>query len=122
MPLFLLILISVCSGVAGQISIKLGANSSLTESEAFNVIDTFHLILGSPWVLSGFLLYAFSAFCWVAVLRRADLSFAYAFVAIGYVLIAIVSRLVLGETIPTGRWFGLLVICFGILLVSRTGP
>jgi multidrug transporter EmrE-like cation transporter len=53
-------------------------------------------------------------------LTRLDLSLAYPFLALNFVLIAIVSRLFLGETIPGLRWAGIAVICSGILLIARS--
>ena len=49
-----------------------------------------------------------------------DLSLAYPFLALNFVLIAIASRLFLGEAIPALRWGGIAVICFGILLIARS--
>ena len=58
---------------------------------------------------------------WIAVLRRMDLSYAYPFLALNFVLIAWVSRVVLGEEIPWIRWAGIGAICIGILLIANGG-
>jgi drug/metabolite transporter (DMT)-like permease len=34
--------------------------------------------------------------------------------------VTVVSRLILGETVPALRWLGILVICSGIFLVARS--
>ena len=63
---------------------------------------------------------ACGALAWILVLRRMDLSYAYPFLALNFVLIALVSRFFLGETVPPMRWVGILIICGGILLVARS--
>jgi drug/metabolite transporter (DMT)-like permease len=57
---------------------------------------------------------------WIAVLARLELSLAYPFLALNFVLVALSSRLILGESVPALRWAGILVICLGILLVARS--
>jgi drug/metabolite transporter (DMT)-like permease len=72
-------------------------------------------------VLGGLLLYALGALAWIAVLRRMDLSYAYPFLALNFVLIALVSQFVLGETVPWIRWAGIAAIVAGILLIANSG-
>ena len=63
---------------------------------------------------------AMGALAWISVLSRLDLSLAYPFLALNFVLITLISRVFLGETVPTLRWLGILVIVGGILLVARS--
>ncbi len=123
LPVIWLIGFSVITSVAGQTTIKLGVEhpdaSSLGTSGALALIQ---FVLRSPLVLLGLFLYAISASAWIIVLSRVDLSYAYPFVALNFVLITIVSRLFLSETVPSLRWIGIGVICLGILLVARSGP
>jgi drug/metabolite transporter (DMT)-like permease len=79
------------------------------------------MILQSPLVLVGLVLYGIGSLAWIAVLARMDLSYAYPFLALNFILITLVSRLALGETIPTTRWIGIVVICLGIVLIARAG-
>jgi drug/metabolite transporter (DMT)-like permease len=78
------------------------------------------LILRSPLVLLGLGLYGIGALAWIVVLSRLDLSLAYPFLALNFVLIPLVSQFVFAETIPVARWMGIAVICVGILLVARS--
>ena len=57
------------------------------------------------------------------MLARLDLSVAYPFLALNFVLVTLSGRFLLGETVPSLRWLGILVIIAGILLVAKsTGP
>lgn len=115
-----LILLSVTSGVAGQTVLKLGVSQPGASDATANLISLITMIVRSPLVLLGLLLYGIGALAWIAVLARLDLSLAYPFLALNFVLVALVSRVVLGETIPPMRWIGILVICSGIVLAARS--
>jgi drug/metabolite transporter (DMT)-like permease len=71
-------------------------------------------------VLAGLALYGLGALAWIVVLSRLDLNVAYPFLALNFVLITIISRVVLSETVPELRWVGIAFICLGILLVARS--
>jgi drug/metabolite transporter (DMT)-like permease len=116
-----LILLSVASGVAGQTVIKLGVERPEAVANSAGPAGLLRTIVTSPLVLLGLFLYACGALAWIAVLRRMDLSYAYPFLALNFVLITLVSRFFLGEDVPLLRWAGIAVICVGILVVARSG-
>ena len=115
-----LILVSVTSGVAGQTALKLGLSQPGAAEGVNSLASLITTIFTSPLVLLGLGLYALGALAWIAVLSRMDLSLAYPFLALNFVLVALVSKFFLGETIPAMRWAGIAVICAGILLVARS--
>lgn len=117
LPALELIAVSVVTSVAGQTVIKLGLRQSVALSSPGAVIGA---VLDSPLVLLGLALYALGALAWIAVLSRVDLSYAYPFVALNMVLVTVVSRLLLHETVPALRWAGLLAVCVGVVLVARS--
>jgi len=57
---------------------------------------------------------------WLAVLYRMEVSKAFPFLSIGFVLVILISRYHLKETISKARWLGLGFICSGIVLISQT--
>ncbi len=115
-----LILLSVVSGVAGQTVIKLGVSQPGAADAADGFLSLITMITRSPLVLLGLVLYGVGALAWIAVLSRMDLSLAYPFLALNFVLVTLSSRFLLGETVPMMRWMGILVICAGIILVARS--
>lgn len=122
MSVWWLIALSVSAGVLGQITIKLGVGDNGFASTGEGGLLALGLqILTSPLILGGLLLYGIGAISWISVLGRMNLSHAYPFLALNFVLIAILSRLFLNEPIPMVRWVGMLVICVGIILVSQGG-
>ncbi len=115
-----LILLSIASGVAGQTAIKLGVSQPGATNATSNLLSLIILILRSPLILLGLALYGIGALAWIAVLSRLDLSLAYPFLALNFILVALVSTFGLGETMPLMRWVGILVLCVGILLVANS--
>ena len=113
-----LIGLSVLTSVAGQTVIKVGVSQPKTENTMAGLYGLLATILGSPLILCGLVLYGIGALTWIAVLARLNLSYAYPLLALNFVLIALASRLFLGEAIPMMRWFGIAVICAGILVVA----
>ncbi len=95
-----LILLSVTAGVAGQTAIKLGVSQPGASDAAGSLGGLVGMILGSPLVILGLGLYGLGALAWIAVLSRMDLSLAYPFLALNFVLVALVSRFYLGEYHP----------------------
>ena len=117
----LLILLSIAIAVGGQILLKIGMNR--LGSIALNSMDALgHLFLGvvkSPIVMTGLFLYLLSAAIWLVVLSAVDLSFAYPFIGITYILVLLVSKLILKEDVNPLRWIGAAIITVGVVVISR---
>jgi multidrug transporter EmrE-like cation transporter len=116
-----LILLSLVSGLAGQTSLKVGLTRAGGDASSDTLFSLVGLILRSPLVMGGLVFYALGAIAWIAVLRRMDLGYAYPFLALNFVLIALVSQWALGETMPPIRWLGIGAICVGIVLIANSG-
>lgn len=117
----LLILISISIAVGGQILLKIGMNR--IGNIAVNSMSALgHLFLGvikSPIVLVGLFMYVISAAIWLVVISAVDLSFAYPFIGLTYVLILIVSKFILKESVNPIRWAGAAIITIGVVVISR---
>jgi multidrug transporter EmrE-like cation transporter len=70
------------------------------------------------WI--GMLCYAASVCVWVAALSKAPVSTAYPMLSLGYVVVAAVSVLWLGESMAPAKVLGITLICAGVILVSRS--
>ncbi len=115
-----LIGLSISAGVLGQTTIKFGVNQPTNSGAAGGPLALVMTILTSPLILMGIGFYGLGALAWIAVLARMDLSYAYPFLALNFVLITIVSHLFLGESIPFSRWIGVIIICSGIIVIARS--
>lgn len=80
------------------------------------VLVVFHpeLALGIAFLLAFFA-------CYLTALSWADLTYVLPATSLSYVLVTIMGRLVLHETVSPGRWLGVLLISSGVGFVTR-GP
>jgi drug/metabolite transporter (DMT)-like permease len=74
--------------------------------------------LFQPWVTLGVLLLILWMASRMALLSWADLSYVVPITAVGYVLVALVGRLLLHEQISAKRWTGIVLIMAGVALVG----
>lgn len=74
----------------------------------------------SPLVLLGLGLYVLSTIVWLLVLARADLSYAYPFVSLGFVATALYAFYALHEPLGLTRVSGIALIVGGVVLIARS--
>ena len=111
-----LTLVVIISNVLGNVALKQGVDGSGLGPSA----NAYLGVLVQPFVALGIALLIVWTLARMTLLSRADLSYVLPVTAIGYVLIAVVSRLYLGEAMPPGRWMGTLLITAGFVLVGTT--
>ncbi len=116
-----LLFFTVALNVAGQFLMKRGMSQVGAISNDLAALPaSFARAFTAPPVLLGVLAYGLSSIFWLILLSRVDLSYAYPALSLGYVAVVLVSWLLLGEGVSLVRWVGVLVICLGVWLVSRT--
>jgi multidrug transporter EmrE-like cation transporter len=117
-----LILTGVGLNAAAQLLLKV-ATRPLAHFSEFNMQTLLNSILilikGLPFWL-GMLCYGTSVCVWLAALSKAPVSTAYPMLSLGYVVVAGVSVLWLGETLSPAKVIGIALICAGVVLVSRS--
>jgi len=118
----LAILLSISLAVVGQLLLKMGmlriGRFSLNIS---TIVQQYTRIFLNLFVIAGVIGFFFSMLVWLYVLSRLELSTAYPFVALNYVLILFVSHFLLKETITPVKIMGVAVIVIGVFLISRGG-
>ena len=57
--------------------------------------------------------------CWLAALTKFELSYAYPFMSLAFVLVLILSALLFHETVTAAKVLGLLLVTAGIIVASR---
>jgi len=72
----------------------------------------------NPWVFSGLSLYFLVHMVWLLVLAKVDLSFAYPFVGLGFILTMILGKFVMGDEISIQRLMGTLLVIAGVLMIA----
>jgi multidrug transporter EmrE-like cation transporter len=117
-----LILTGVGLNAAAQLLLKV-ATRPLAHFSDFNA-DTLGssagILFKSPSFWAGMVCYATSVCVWLAALSKAPVSTAYPMLSLGYVVVAAVSVLWLGESMGPAKVLGIALICAGVILVSRS--
>ena len=119
-----LILCSVFLATTGQLLLKTGMGrvGYVDTQRITRPLQLIWQVVRTWEVMLGLTLFVLSAVSWLIVVSRVPLSFAYPFVGITYVLLALFSKFVLKEHVPTLRWLGVALIVAGVVLVGRTTP
>lgn len=107
---------SIILSVCGQTLFKSGMN----RVGRIGGGESPHWIGGAPWVGVGLIAYGGSMLLWLYTLSRVELSYAFPFVSLSYVGIALVARFALGENVDRHRILGSVLIVLGVLLVGLT--
>lgn len=112
-----LLLASVILAAVGQLTFKAALNQigALTMS-----LDMVAKLLTNPILLIGLAVFAASAFMWLVALMRAELSFAYPFLSLSYVLVLVGGAVIFNERITPLRVLGFAAIIAGIFIVASS--
>jgi multidrug transporter EmrE-like cation transporter len=116
-----LIIFSVTLSALAQICLKIGM-SSLSVQKAISsssVSATAYAVLSSPAVIGGLALYGLGAIVWLSVLARIDVSIAYPFVGISFLITAALAVLILGEPLSTPMIIGTSLVILGVAILAR---
>jgi len=111
-----LILLSVALGAVGQLVFK-AAMSSIGALQLS--LDLLLRMATNPLLLLGVAIFGVSTVLWLLALSRAELSFAYPFLSLTYVVVLIGGALLFKEQITLPRILGFVVVVVGLLVVAR---
>lgn len=116
----LMILFTVSTNAAAQIMLKAGMMrvGPVALSGGRPPLEMAWIIGAQFWVLAGLITFAISMCCHLLVLSRVDLSFAYPFLSLAYVIVAVYSLLIFGEPFSALRFGGYGLIVLGTVLIA----
>lgn len=120
----LMILIMVLAGPLGNALLAKGMKT-IAPIAVSSFPDALHVlvrILSSPTIWLGIAgqLAFFAAYS--LALSWADYSYVQPASSIAYVVVAVLGVVMLHESVSPLRWFGIAVICLGVVVVGRTHP
>ena len=111
-------LIVVFSNAFGNFFMKRGLPESAQLSTPLEYIGA----LFQPWVALGVVLLVLWQLSRMALLSWADLSYVLPVTSVGYVVVALIGKVLLNEDITGRRWMGIVLIMAGVALVSGSAP
>lgn len=116
------ILFTVMTNAAAQLLLKHGMNSlGPINFASSSVLQTGFKIVFNPWVFAGLFTFVISMASHLFVLSKVDLSFAYPFLSLAYVAVAVLAWLLFKEELGTLKIAGIAFICIGTILIAQSG-
>ncbi|MFD1362108.1 EamA family transporter [Lentibacillus salinarum] len=107
--------------VYGQIVLKWQMDQAGTLPESLWDKMTFLLqLLLNPWILSGFAAAFLAALCWMAAMTKFNISYAYPFMSLSFVLVFLLSVVLFGDPVTVQKIVGLTLIIAGIVVTSQS--
>jgi multidrug transporter EmrE-like cation transporter len=76
-------------------------------------------LLTNPWVLSALTALLLAALAWMAAMTKLDLSHAYPFTSLAFVLVLLASAVLFHEPVTGPKIAGIALICLGIAVGSQ---
>jgi len=106
--------------VYGQLIVKWQiVNAGFFPADTIEKIFFLSRLMLNPWILSS-LTAAFLAFlCWLAVLTKFELTYAYPFTSLAFVLVLGLSAIFFNESVTGPKVMGVILIVAGIIIGSR---
>jgi drug/metabolite transporter (DMT)-like permease len=112
-----LILAGVLLNAFAQIAMKKAVGAAGMEWRPAALLRLFL----HPWMLACLGCYAISVVVWAGAIRLVPTNFAFPFMALAFVFVALMAKAMLGEAIPPMRWVALAVIVLGVCLQAFSG-
>ena len=117
---YLFVLLTIVLTVFGQITIKwqVAKAGSLPIGllERLNFIS--HLLL-NPWILIALFAAFLAAVSWMVAMTKFDLSHAYPFMSLSFLLVLVMSNIFFSETVTSYKVIGLIFVVLGIIIGSQ---
>src|SRR5262245_19128356 len=114
------IFLTILLGLYGQVILKWQVNAA--GALPVDWIGRFEYVarmLVNPWVLSSLESAFLGMLSWMLALAKADLSYAYPFTSLSFVLILVASAVIFGEPITPTKVAGMVLIVAGIVVGAR---
>jgi multidrug transporter EmrE-like cation transporter len=111
------IVVSVLCSSMAHLLLKLGANRFDLQGSPLQVAIR---AAANAWLVGGISLHVLALGFWIIGLKQVQLSIAYPFIAVGFVLVALLSWFFLGENFGFWRIIGMLLIVSGVSVVARS--
>ena len=107
--------------VYGQLILKwrIGHYGQMPEG-IFDKITFLFRILLDPFILSGLISAFIASFFWMATMTKLDLSYAYPFMSLSFILVLLFSVLLFKEPLTLHKMTGMSLIVLGVIISSKS--
>ena len=105
--------------VYGQLVVKWQVANAARSADAADRAAFLLGLLANPWVWSALAAAFGAALCWMLAMVKLDLSHAYPFVSLSFVLVLFLSALLFGEPLSWAKVAGIALVIAGVALGSQ---
>lgn len=117
---FVYVLLTILLTVYGQIILKWRIEQNATSFDSFaDRLKFLFTLFSDRWVLSAFVAAFLASISWIVALTRLNLSLAYPFMSLSFILVALLSGVFLKEPVSWKQIVGLFIIIIGIVISSQ---
>src|SRR5512137_867524 len=116
-----LILVGVFLNAFAQVLLKRGMlGIGYFEFHFQSVFPIIKKVALNSYILSGLASYVISVAIWLLVLARVEVSYAYPFLSVGYVVVTVMGYFIFQESLSWIRVVGTSIIIVGVIVLSRS--
>jgi multidrug transporter EmrE-like cation transporter len=121
------ILFTVLTNAAAQLMLKQGMMNLAPiqlgplSFDGATLVGKLGMTLLNPWVMAGLVTFVISMASHLFVLSKVELSFAYPFLSLAYIAVAVAAWLLFAEDLNALRIAGIGLICAGTVLIAQSG-
>ncbi len=114
------VFITLACTVYGQMVLKwqMSGVGSLPADPAAKVVFLLKMVL-NPWILSGFIAAFLASLSWMAAMTHLQMSYAYPFMSLAFVLVMVFGAVFFGEAIGISKLVGTLLVMAGLVVIAR---
>jgi multidrug transporter EmrE-like cation transporter len=117
---YLYIVLTIALTVFGQLAIKwqVALAGALPEAGADKLLFLLRLLL-NPWIIAAFGAAFLASVAWMGAMTKFELSHAYPFMSINFVVVLALSAWLFNEPISPARLVGMTLICIGTIVAAQ---
>ncbi len=117
---YLYIIGTIVLTVFGQLAIKMQVSQAgaMPELTADKVAFLIRLLL-NPWIIAAFAAAFLASICWMGAMTKFQLSHAYPFMSLNFVIVLALSGWLLHEPMSLARLAGVTLICIGTVIAAQ---
>ena len=110
----------VVPGTAGEMCMShtMKTVGEVTDFHPRTIARTIGRAMGVPWFWIGITMMASGFFALLGMLSVAKVSFVFPATALSYAVGTLGGKFFLREKVTPQRWFGVLIVCVGVILVA----
>ncbi|SEG76371.1 transporter [Bosea lathyri] len=117
-----LILFTVLTNAAAQLMLKRGMTTGVGNLDVANdgLISTVFRVVFNPFVFAGLCTFVISMASHLIVLSKVQISYAYPFLSLAYVVVAVYAYFVFQEDLSPARIAGIGFIVLGTIFIAQS--